>query len=61
MTVTTRQVRGLIFLRTQMSGFDQETNPRREELLLMLMSLDHTLLILRQGDYGGIGLTYKLS
>ena len=44
-----------------MSGFVQETNPRREELLLTLMSLDLTLLILRQGDYGEIGLTYKLS
>ena len=44
-----------------MSGFDQETNPKRVELLLMLMSLDHTLLILRQGDYGDIGLTFKLS
>ena len=61
MTVTTGQVRCPIFKRTQLSGFDLETNPRREELSLVQMNPDHTWLILRQGDYEGIGLTSKLS
>ena len=38
MTVTTGQVRCPIFQRTQLSVFDLETNPRREELLRVLMS-----------------------
>ena len=61
MTVTTGQVRCLIFQRTQLYGYSQETSPRREALLLMLANLDHTLWILQQGDYRRIGLTSKWS